>query len=39
MRTERVTFEADGVRLVGDLHLPDADGPRPAWRSPDRSPG
>ena len=27
MRTERVTFEADGVRLVGDLHLPDADGP------------
>jgi uncharacterized protein len=27
MRTERVTFEADGVQLVGELHLPDADGP------------
>jgi uncharacterized protein len=29
MRTERVTFDADGVRLVGELHLPDRDGAAP----------
>jgi uncharacterized protein len=29
MRTERITFDADGVPLVGELHLPDADGPAP----------
>jgi uncharacterized protein len=29
MRSERVTFDADGVRLVGVLHLPDGDGPAP----------
>lgn len=29
MRTERVTFEADGVQLVGVLHLPDGDRPAP----------
>lgn len=29
MRTERVTFEADGVRLAGELHLPDRDGVAP----------
>jgi uncharacterized protein len=29
MRIERVTFEADGVQLVGDLHLPDRHGPAP----------
>lgn len=30
MRTERLTFPADDVVLVGDLHLPDDDGPAPA---------
>lgn len=29
MSTERVTFEADGLRLVGELHLPDADAVAP----------
>ena len=29
MRTERVTVDADGVRLVGELHLPDGDGGAP----------
>ena len=29
MRTERVTVDADGVTLVGDLHLPDRDGAAP----------
>ena len=29
MRTERVTFDADGVRLVAELHLPDEDGAAP----------
>jgi fermentation-respiration switch protein FrsA (DUF1100 family) len=30
MRTERVTFACEGLELVGELRLPDADGPRPA---------
>jgi uncharacterized protein len=30
MRTERITFACEGVQLVGELRLPDADGPRPA---------
>jgi fermentation-respiration switch protein FrsA (DUF1100 family) len=30
MRSERVTFDADGVQLVGILHLPDVAGTAPA---------
>src|SRR5690606_4988571 len=30
MRTERVTFTSNGETIVGDLYLPDGDGPKPA---------
>jgi fermentation-respiration switch protein FrsA (DUF1100 family) len=29
-KAERIAFRGEGVELVGDLRLPDADGPRPA---------
>lgn len=28
--TKRITFRSQGIELVGELRLPDADGPRPA---------
>jgi hypothetical protein len=30
VKAERITFSSEGIELVGELRLPDTDGPQPA---------